>query len=100
MIDSTPKDAEKDTNDQGVPNVDKANLDSTIAQTPQFTVEQLMNTDLLLSGALFESDNKQKQALLKGTLTDFTLSSLNSIVPLMNLTELFLLSPATAVSFI
>lgn len=100
MIDSTPKDAEKYKNDPAAPNLEKATVDNTVNQTPQFTIEQLMNTDLLLSGALFESDNKQRQALLKGTLTDFTLSSINSIVPLMNLTELFLLSPASAVNLI
>ena|SRR3990167_933336 len=64
---------------------------------PKFTVEQLMNTDLLLSGQMFEVGNKQREKLLKGTLSDFTLSSIHSIVPLMNLAELFLLSSSSSV---
>lgn len=100
MIDSKDEGAQSEKDNSGQTDIKQASMMTENEHAPQFSMDQLMNTDLLLSGELFDPENKQRQTLLKGTLTDFTLSSIHSIVPLMNLTELFLLSPASAVDLL
>ena len=60
-------------------------------------MEQLENCELLIEKDLFKSKGKDRDQLTSKKLNDFGLQNIDSIVPLMNMAEVYLLKPGDEV---
>ena len=61
------------------------------------TIEQLENCVMLIEKDLFKSKSRERDQLTSKKLKDFGLKNVDSIVPLMNMAEVYLLKPGDEV---